>query len=380
MALLNFILQQPAPPNPPDRSPTGRQGLLKALLDAIYGEDNNLGGQAFTRLTAPLVAGGIAFMEVESSIDFGEDNDGLADGRFLIGNEIITATGRTDTSFTNLTRAVDATVDKTHPIGTIVLDFARNSSVLDLIWRGFLVNYAVGADLDVVGRNLGVVKCIGMDDATWREVIRTVAYLPKTTVDAFAQSLTALYGAGNFEVWPDLVNPYRMRVFVPSPLDSGDNSLRGRFLLNGGEKQDTTDALEVDATYPISQVLGVYDDTPLARMGVRDGLTNYATTNTFAGSTITLDASPGAAGTSVIVDYGAFQAHFLGTKGDQLIEGIAGLYFPEAGVQPVDDPPEPETLVEPAARRPFLIDPTAQARCLLEQIRGAGIGIDFFVT
>ena len=93
--------------------------------------------------------------------------------------------------------------------------------------------------------------------------------------------------------------------------------------------------------------------------------------------TITLDSSPGAAGTSVIVDYGAFAAHFLGTGGDQLIEGLTGTYFPVAGVAPVDDPPEPETVIEPGARRPFLIDPTAQARCLLEQIRGAGISVDF---
>ncbi len=323
-------------------------GLFKAVLDAILGSDDSIAGQRFTRLSSPLAEGETADMFVESTLGFGEDTDGSSDARLLVGGEIVSATGRTDADpfkFAGLTRGEEATTDKLHPVGEVVWDLSRNASALDRVRRGILVRTARGEDLDVVGRNLGLKKCPGITESEWREIIKAVAYVPKQTIDAMDRALTALLGGGNYAIKELPSDPWR--VFVEA-LVALSTSVRGRFLLNGGERQLTTGALTVDTTYDINHVLGVYDDTTMARRGYRSG-TNYSTTNNFAGKTITLDASPGGAGAPVIVDYGAFKAHYLAAD---------------------------ETIRDDGDRYAYLADPLAAARCLLDQIRAAGVRVD----
>jgi hypothetical protein len=323
-------------------------GLFKAALDAVLGSDDSIAGQRFTRLSSPLAEGETADMLVESTLGFGEDTDGSSDARLLVGGEIVAATGRTEADpfkFTGLTRGEEATTDKLHPAGEVVWDLSRNASALDRVRRGILVRTARGEDLDVVGRNLGLKKCPGITEEEWREIIKAVAYVPKQTLDAMDRALTALLGAGNYAIKELPSDPWK--VFVEA-LVALSTSVKGRFLLNGGEAQLTTGALTVDTTYDINHVLGVYDDTPMARRGYRSG-TNYSTTNNFSGKTITLDASPGGAGTPVLVDYGAFKAHYLAAD---------------------------ETVRDDGDRYAYLADPLAAARCLLDQIRAAGVRVE----
>lgn len=332
-------------------------GLFAAILEAIGREDNRIGGQAVSRLNAPLLEADVT-MTVESTNGFGENNDGASDAKLLVGGEIIEASGRTVTTFTGLTRGVDVSkVPALHPPGTIVYDISGNTSAVDLLRRGFSVNTAVGEDLDVIGSNLGLQRCVGLDEDTWREIIKTIAYLPKQTLDAFRQALTALLGAGNFEVSERLglgafdgtpLSPFQVFVEITAALST---SLRGRFVLNGGEQQLTTGLTTVVIDNTPNHVLGVFLDNELTRRGFRDGFTNYY--DSHVGTTITLSPSPGAIGTAVIVDYGAFTAHYLAT--DETIRDDGDFYA-------------------------YLTDPTLAARCVLDLIRASGVQVNITVT
>jgi len=333
-------------------------GLFRALLDAIHGSDNQIGGSALTRLRLPLLAGD-AIIAVDATFTFGEMVDGAGDGRVVIGGEIIGFTGRTVDTFTGLTRGLESSaITDQYPPHTVVFDWAANSSALDLVRRGISVNYAIGVDLDVIARNLGLRKCFPFTDAQWRAYIKAVAYLPKQTLDAFRIALEAIYGVGNFAVYERLVSdPYIVCVEVEgtAPVDA----LAGKFILNSGELHVTTGAgLTVTTdhaivTSPVDPagtlgVFGVWLDTPLARMGVRDGATNLFTGGSYLGSVITLGVNPGI-GIAVIVDYNGHPAHYLAPNDAFRNDGTD---FP-----------------------PYLSDDGGAAHCALDQIRAAGVGL-----
>jgi len=333
-------------------------GLFRALLDAIHGSDNQIGGSALTRLRLPLLAGD-ATIAVDATFTFGEMIDGTGDGRVVIGGEIIGFTGRTANTFTGLTRGLESSaITDLYPPNTVVFDWSANSSGLDHVKRGISVNYAVGADLDVIARNLGLRKCFPYSDAQWRAYIKAVAYLPKQTLDAFRIALEAIYGIGNFSVSERLVSmPHFVLVEVEG--DAPINSLAGKFVLNSGELHVTTGAgLTVTTdhaivTSPVDPagtlgVFGVWLDTPLARMGVRDGATNYFTGGSYLGSVITLGANPGI-GVAVIVDYNGHPAHYLSPDDAFRNDGTD---FP-----------------------PYFSDNGGAANCALDQIRAAGVGL-----
>ncbi len=453
-------------------------GLLAAILDAVHGEDERIGGVQVTRLTTPLLAGEVGVVNVESTLRFGENVDGTPEALVIVDGEIIQASGRTATTFTGLTRGVGQTkIPNVHPITTNVYDFARNTSAMDHVRRGFLLDFAVGEDIDTLGRNLGMVKCAGLNDDQWREIIKRVAYMPKQPLDSFRQVLDVVF-PGQFELITDLLTkPYTVRVEVS--VTSGTNK-SGRFFLNSGEAQDTTGLTSVDTDDPILSsphigaeavgsilevsgafhvdgetfilddgvnpavtfeydddasvvenptlraivfaaldtdetvrdatlaaingaptlditptpaglngidldndtigvagnvaiietvadgvfavngmaggidagafgVFGVFDDTALTRKGYRAGFTNYFTGGSFVGNTITLGSSPGAGGTPVLIDYIAFNAHYLAAD---------------------------ETIVNDADFYAYLGDDTEQIRCLLDMVRAAGIRVD----
>jgi len=209
------------------------RGLLQALVEAIHGSDEKIGGQRITRLVAPLSAEETASMTVESSVGFGEWTDGASDARLLINNEIIAASGRTDTGFTGLTRGEEATRAVLHPEGSIVYDVSRNVSAIDRVRRGLLINYATGIDLDVIGANLGLTRCPTIGEEQWRRFIKAIAYLPKQTLDAFREAMTALTDDPTaYTLIEEPINrPYQVTVEVTPPASTG---LRGRFYLNAG--------------------------------------------------------------------------------------------------------------------------------------------------
>ncbi len=351
--------------------------LLEALVDGIVGEDERIAGKAFSRLTVVLNEADTTSATVESTLGFGEWDDGAADALLLINGEILYVTGRTDPFvFTGLSRGFLDTEAQTHPVGTLVYDLSENTSALDHVRRGFLVDFAVGEDLDVIGRNLGLTKCVGITEDEWRAIIKAIAYLPKSTSDAFVAALDALWGSGNYDILESPAVPWQVCVDILVGLST---TLQGRFMLNGGEPQLTTGANTVDTTYPLlsptlaaypgspnqilglrehtypagavgTAIVGVYDDTPETRRGTRDGLTNYFLPGgSVLGSTVTLGTSPGALGTLVIVDYTAFSAHYLA---------------------------ENETTLHADDFYTYLSDPLLATRCLLEQIRAAGIKVE----
>ena len=59
-------------------------GLMKAILDAIQGQDELIAGQRITQLTAPLFAADTE-INVVSTIGFGEFRDGWGDAKIIIG-------------------------------------------------------------------------------------------------------------------------------------------------------------------------------------------------------------------------------------------------------------------------------------------------------
>lgn len=207
-------------------------GMLEALLDAIHNEDNRIGGRAVTKLVAPLTVDGIA-AEVLSTIGFGEYVTGSGDARLLIGDEIVLASGRTSTgpyTFTGLTRGTAGSEARAWPAGTLVYDYAENTSAIDKLRRGFFVDTAEGADLRVIARNLGLAVCPGITDDELRRVIRAIAYLPKGPLDAVRKTLEAYYG--NTTSWSAYERhetaPWTIFVEVDVPLRT---ELRGRFYL-----------------------------------------------------------------------------------------------------------------------------------------------------
>jgi len=299
-------------------------------------------------------------INVVSTIGFGEDTDGAGDARLIIDGEIIYASGRNDTQFTGLTRGVDNTrVKDRYPQNELVTDWSRNTTALDIVRRGFLVRYAIGPDLDVIGRNLGLKKCPGWTDSIWRDIIEEIAYAPKQIIPIMHEAMTIVFGAGNFEIVERLVSePYKIYIYVNLPL--GDN-LRGKFYLNGGEPQLTTGLLEVETEYPIINtpldpgpgsigVFGVWPDDKYTRKGHRQGVWNYFTGGSFVGNTITLGSSPGPIGTPVLIDYNAFPAHHL---------------------------PDPFTVRDDQDHYPYLFDPFLGVRCLIDQLRAAGVKVEF---
>lgn len=335
-------------------------GLYKAILDATHGEDDRIGGRPVTQLTAPLTEDGTTAV-VESTVGF-QPYRAIAPtvGRLLVGDEVVEGVIG-DSQFTSLQRALEGSTAKLHPVGTLVYDYSGNASALGRVRRGLFVDFAESRDLNVLGRNLGLRRCPGLTDEQWRRLTKVMGYLPKQPIDAYEQVLDAFYDGdtSKYRVYERLgtaspdgepIDPYTVYVEIDTGLAT---SLMGRFYLNGGEQQETTGTNTVETNREINHVIGVFDDTPSTRGGFRDGLTNYFTGGSFTGSTITLGSSPGAAGTPVIIDYGAFKAHYL-AKNETIVQG-----------------PELDR------RWPYLSSPFSTLSCLLEQVRGAGTRIVF---
>jgi hypothetical protein len=346
-------------------------GLIEALLEAIHREDELIGGRAFTRLTVPLGKDEVTSIDVDSTVGFGEWKDGAGNARVLINGEVIGCASKTNSTFDTLTRGIkESPIPRIHPEGSLVWDFSQNLSALDHLRRGLFVAFAREADLDTIARNLGLKKCIGISEDIWREFIKAIAYLPKNVTTAYAEALDVIFGPGNYELtelYP--IEPFSIliRIVIPTL-----NNLRGKMYLNGGEKQATTGTNSVDVNYPVVGttpvgVGGVYkrpSSTVLsaADVGLGRGGTDYYQDAGYASTTITLGATPGAAGTLVVVDYTAFQAHYL--AGD----GVDSM--PPNGPLPKDS-----DLVRDGGDDyyAYLSDVTAATRCLLDQIRMAGV-------
>lgn len=336
-----------------------RRGLVAAIVDAALGVVDEIAGRAVTRLSYPLAANEVDVLGVESVLGFGTPVDGTARARFLIDGEIIEADTRSEVvpfGFAVLTRGVDGTPIKAHAAGAIVVDLSENTSAIDHLRRSFFVDTAIGADLDVIGRNHGLAKCPGLSEDQWRRIVKVLSYAPRQGIAAFELVLEAYYGdttSWSVSERPD-TDPWTTFVSGAMPFD---NSPVGKFYLNGGETALTDGLTQVTVTWPVGPavdgVLGVYPDTIHTRRGARSGpgITDYFVAGSYTPGSpvITLGSSPGAIGTSVIVDYCVGETqhhHYLAT--DETVRA---------------DPDDPWA---------YLSDPLAAVVCLLNKVRAAG--------
>lgn len=203
-------------------------GLLEALT-GIFGEEHNeVGGLRLTKTNA-VISATDAIFPVETTHEWPDT------GKVALDGVVYYYTGKTASTFTGITHtAAGATVVGAriqHRVETTVVDLSREYSAMDLLRRGFLVNYAEGDDLSTLGRNLGVDRLpIFKDDDQFRAVIKALAYSPRGTMLALEAALEAFVGAGNFEIYEDLIlYPNTVFIRIAASYFAGEGSLGKAF-------------------------------------------------------------------------------------------------------------------------------------------------------
>lgn len=133
-----------------------------------------------------------------------------------------------------------------HAQQQIVQENGRDFSGVDAFWRSILLDRASGADLDVIGTNIGVLRPPAIGDDLYREIIKLVAYSPRGTTQVIRNVLTAVAGVGNFDILEDLTGAreydgpresrvkHPAKVFVRVDRDDEDSYL-GKTYVERGE-------------------------------------------------------------------------------------------------------------------------------------------------
>ena len=186
-------------------------GIIEALTEIIGEQDTEIGGHRITRLTTVANAGATT-IAVEVTEGW------AASGKLGIDGVLYTYTGKTATTFTGIQHvAAGNTVDGCiiqHRVESPVVDRSLQWSAVELARRALLVNYAEGDYLSSIGRNLGVNRLpIYRTDDQFRDVIKAVAYNPKGTIYGLDLALEAMVGAGNYEIYEDLLQ-FNNTVFI----------------------------------------------------------------------------------------------------------------------------------------------------------------------
>ncbi|MBO77142.1 MAG: hypothetical protein CME17_06875 [Gemmatimonadetes bacterium] len=190
-------------------------GILEGLTSAIGQELNRLGGLRSTRIKigSPLSVGD-SFVEVETT--FGWETSGF----FYLNGYLYKYTGITAKRLTGISY-YDGVEDPVTQLPvyiagapedvlvlTEVVDYTRIYSAVDKMRRSFLVDYALGSDLDTLARNIGVFRqpeLVTTDDI-FREIVKAIAYSPRGTMYVIELYLDALFGVGNYRVFEDMTN------------------------------------------------------------------------------------------------------------------------------------------------------------------------------
>ncbi|OGO08151.1 MAG: hypothetical protein A2Y61_00260 [Chloroflexi bacterium RBG_13_60_13] len=226
-----------------EATPLGTLGLIEALTGLFGEEQSDAGGFRMTRLAAAVTQGDTIW-PVASTLGWPDE------GQISVDGVPYTYTAKGLTALYGIEHiASGATVAGAitdHRDDSTVMDLSHQYSGLDLLRRAFLVNYAEGGDLSVLARNLGVNRPpIFSDDDQFRAVIKAVAYNPRGTVYGIELALEALLGAGNYQVYENLIQ-YPNTVFIR--VDTSvflEESAAGRAYLNAmawdalGGGQDT---------------------------------------------------------------------------------------------------------------------------------------------
>jgi hypothetical protein len=149
---------------------------------------------------------------------------------------------------------------------TEVVEASQSYSSLDKLRRAMLVDYATEEELDRVGRNLAVVRPRGIDDDTYRALIKVLSYLPRGTIYALELVAEAFFPGGGYTnrdipypiptgswvIYEDLKN-HNNTVYLLLPALAPGTESEGRAFLVGEEEAPSTAVTTVDV-----------DDTPIS--------------------------------------------------------------------------------------------------------------------
>jgi hypothetical protein len=139
---------------------------------------------------------------------------------------------------------------------------------MEAVKNAVMVGTAEGADLDVLGRNYGVLRPL-VTDAVYRELLQVLIAAPAGTIETIERILDVLVGSGNYEVY-ELFPSEPNRVYISIGATAGDVS-EGRFFLPYTEEQDQTGTYTVDVDFEPFAVGGIWEHSDPERAG-----TNYA--------------------------------------------------------------------------------------------------------
>jgi hypothetical protein len=219
-------------------------GLLEAVTSAIGDADNNIGGLFETRLTSAVSTGAVS-LPVESTYGF------LETGKVGLQGIVYRYASKTQTSFDSIQYLSNgllvAGTAKDHRVESVVIDVSQIQSAVDLLRRSMLVEYAEGEFLNALGRNVGVNRLPFLkSDDVFREIIKHLAYNPRGTIYGIELALTGLVGAGNFEVYEDVIrNPCTVFIALTGSATTEDFPY-GKAFLETPELQPSTGSQTVD--------------------------------------------------------------------------------------------------------------------------------------
>jgi len=197
--------------SPRDSLNSELMGILEATSNIIGEADNEIGGLHSTRL-ASLGNIGDSTIDVESTLNWSYP------GKLIIQGIVYYYVSIVDTTIGGLyyinEGAIEFGLAKIHSIGSEVLNLNENLNAIQLAKKSLWIDYAEAEYLDAIGRKYGLPKKpLYGDDATYREIIKAVAFSPRGTVYGIELALNALIGVGNYEIYEDLIK-YPNIVFI----------------------------------------------------------------------------------------------------------------------------------------------------------------------
>lgn len=274
------------------------QELWHAIISSVADELYATAGRLVVRTTAPYAPGDTSLV-VESTYRWPPS------GSFACAGQRGRYASKTATSLDGVT-LLDGTpgLPVDIPAGSTVIDLSQNTTLLDALRRSFLINYAEGVDLDIIGVNYGLTRPRGMAYETWRALLRVLPYLPAQTPNAIRDVMDAVYGPGQYDVVEYDDEPDIVYVTIPPTLSA---THRGKTFLCGGEAQSQVTPTTVTASHPPAVVYGVYDASDPERRGTNYALLDVAVTTSAAQPTRLASAAeflPSDNGKAVIFDDG----------------------------------------------------------------------------
>lgn len=189
----------------------GESAVINTVLGLAIILDAGIAG-AFTSATWEVVVDAETVAAVESAANWG------ASGRVVMGGVLYRYASRTDLELRELTHW-DGTAWITGAAGNLVTgaevhDSTGDYSEMDRLRRGTRVGDAEGEDLNIIGRNLQVLRPDRtIDEESYRALIRAIAYRSKGHRNVLRAALNAVLGVGGWELFEDLATHVRS-VFV----------------------------------------------------------------------------------------------------------------------------------------------------------------------